>query len=497
MSILVGIVKQIGFYLAVAALGFFAGALLLYILWVRSGPPVQLWHSVELSEEFTAEKTEEIDTFADYLKLEERLFEEMDRKVYAAVPTGPDYVLVRYSAGSASDPRKRQPNWNRSFELIPDSPVGGVLLLHGMSDGPYSLRALGEALARRGYRILGLRMPGHGTVPAGIRTVNRADMAAAVRLAVRHLADHLGDKPIHLIGYSTGAALAVKYSLDALAGTIEPLPASLVLVSPAIGITSLAVLTPWIDRLAYLPGLEQLAWTNLMPEFDPFNYNSFSTNASVQVHRLTHANTARMRQLATEQPIKDFPATLILLSAVDATVSPIAVSTHLLEHLAPQGHELLLYDINRFAIKAPLLVTDPAPLTNRLMQNAALPYAITLIANESPDSLAVVARHKPPLSAGVARVESLNVAWPDDAISLSHVDLPFPPDDPLYGRYPPERPGEVFLGQLAVRGERGVLKVPAHWFLRLRHNPFYDYQERRVLEWIERANSRPLPARGN
>jgi hypothetical protein len=33
-----------------------------------------------------------------------------------------------------------------------------------------------------------------------------------------------------------------------------------------------------------------------------------------------------------------------------------------------------------------------------------------------------------------------------------------------------------------------VLKVPAQWLLRLRHNPFYDYQERRVLGWIGEAN---------
>jgi hypothetical protein len=32
------------------------------------------------------------------------------------------------------------------------------------------------------------------------------------------------------------------------------------------------------------------------------------------------------------------------------------------------------------------------------------------------------------------------------------------------------------------------LKIPAQWLLRLRHNPFYDYQARRVLEWIETAS---------
>jgi alpha-beta hydrolase superfamily lysophospholipase len=490
--------KRVGRTLAVALLGFLVGVLLLYVWWARSGPPVQPWHTVELEEELTAAKAEAVRTLADYQVLEERVLQELDAKVFAVTPTGPEYTLVRYSAGSASDPRQRQPNWNRTFELGPEEAVGGVLLLHGMSDGPYSLRALGEALAGRGYRVLGLRMPGHGTAPSGLRTVTWEAMAAATRLGVRHLAGALGDKPIHVMGYSTGAALALDYALNAIAGADAPVPASLVLVSPAIGITRLAALTPWVERLSRLPGLEQLAWTANMPEFDPFNYNSFSVNASVQVHRMTRSVASRVRALASRGPIASFPPTLLLLTTVDATVSPDAVADQLLKHLAPEGHELILYDINRFAIKSPLLIADPGPLTERLMGDGTLPFALTLIANESPQSRYVTARSKPPLSPEATRIEPLNLAWPDDTMSLSHVDLPFPPDDPLYGRYPPEARSQVFLGQLAIRGERGVLKIPAQWLLRLRHNPFYDYQERRVLEWIERASGRgdPSPAAG-
>jgi len=490
MTHLLRALGALGRYLVVALLGFFLGVLLLYVWWVRSGPTVQPWHVVELESEFTADQAAEVRTLADYRRLEERLEQEMDAKVFAVTPKGPDYALLRYSAGSASDPRQWSPNWNHSFELGPEDALGGVLLLHGMSDSPYSLRALGESLAGRGYRVLGLRMPGHGTIPSGLRTVTWEDMAAATRLGVRHLAESLGDKPIHLMGYSTGGALALDYTLNALKGMAVPTPASLVLVSPAIGITPLAALTPWFDRLARLPGLDQLAWTANLPEFDPFNYNSFSVNASVQVHRMTRSAAAWVRAMAAEGPIQSFPPTLILLTAVDATVSPDAVADQLLKHLASDGHELILYDINRFALKAPLIVADPGPLTRRLIDDATLPFAVTLITNASPDSRQVVARRKPAFSGNFTASEPLNLAWPDDTISLSHVDLPFPPDDPLYGLYPPKERGQMFLGQLAIRGERGVLKIPAQWLLRLRHNPFYDYQERRVIEWIERASGR-------
>ena len=70
-------------------------------------------------------------------------------------------------------------------------------------------------------------------------------------------------------------------------------------------------------------------------------------------------------------------------------------------------------------------------------------------------------------------------------IPLSHIALPFPPDDPLYGVQPPEDQKMVFLGQIPIQGERGLLLFPADWLLRLRHNPFYDYLETRTLQWLK------------
>lgn len=319
------------------------------------------------------------------------------------------------------------------------------LLLHGMSDGPYSLPALGQALERQGYRVLGLRMPGHGTAPAGLRTVTWEDMAAATRLGMAHLAEALDGEPVHIMGYSTGGTLAVDYSLSALAGVDSPVPASLVLISPAIGVTRMARLTRWFHWLSHLPGLEQLAWTSLVPEFDPFNYNAFSANASLQVHRMTRSVAERVRRLAAAEPIGDFPPTLILLTAVDATVSPDAVVDNLLKHLASGRHEMLLYDINRCALKSPSIVANTAPVVDRLMQDATLPFSISLVRNASPNSRQTVVDRKPAFATDAASSEPLDVPWPGDVISLSHVDLPFPPDDPLYGRYPPEVNGSYSL----------------------------------------------------
>jgi len=59
--------------------------------------------------------------------------------------------------------------------------------------------------------------------------------------------------------------------------------------------------------------------------------------------------------------------------------------------------------------------------------------------------------------------------------ALSHVALPFPPDDPLYGEYPARTGSGLHLGDIALRGERGVLRISASERLRLRWNPFFPY----------------------
>jgi alpha-beta hydrolase superfamily lysophospholipase len=449
-----------------------------------SGPPLEPWHTEKLTEEFTVAKADEIRTFEDYRRLEDRLFTQLDQEVYARVDTGPAYELARYSPGSAADPRNDQPDWNRSFELTPAEPVGGVLLLHGMSDSPYSLRALAETLLKRDYHVIGLRLPGHGTAPSGLKHVTRHDMAAAVGPAMEHLDASLEGKPVHMVGYSTGAALAVEFALDAMEGGAKPVPASLVLISPAVRIHAAAGLARFKDALSVLPGLGGLAWVQILPEFDPYKYNSFATNAGDVVHRLTRSVDGRVARVGSN-PDQRLPPILVFKSAVDSTVTTEAVVDNLLARLAPHRHELVLFDVNRFAAKLKLLISDPGALTNRLIADDTLPFAVTFVTNESPESREVVARRKAPFSSDASDPVPLDLAWPTGIISLSHVALPVSAQDPLYGRRPPENEEVLFLGEMAMQGERGLLKLPADWLLRLRYNPFYEILERRVLEWFE------------
>jgi alpha-beta hydrolase superfamily lysophospholipase len=471
------------------------GALAMLVLAVAGcgGPRLEPWHTAALNEEFTVERAQgEVRSFADYLALEQRLFRQLDEQVYAKTPNGPAHALERYSSDSAVDPRGQHPNWNRSFELITEKAVGGVLLLHGMSDSPYSLRALGEAVNQRGYWVIGLRLPGHGTAPSGLKHVTWQDMAAAVRLGMAHLDSKLGSKPIHIVGYSTGAPLALDFALNALEErSVATVPGSLVLISPAIRVHPAGALAGLKNTLAAVPGLGRLAFLSIMAEFDPYKYNSFATNAGAQVHHITRDVDRRIQALAQDSAVRHgLPPILALKSTVDSTVTTEAVVNNLLMHLPADRNELVLFDINRNAvIKSTLLVSDPAPLTDRLMADESLPFAVTFITNETPYSSSVVARRKAPFSRDPSDIEPLGLTWPRGVVSLSHVALPFPPDDPLYGQHHPKDDDRVFLGDLAIKGEQGLLKLPADWLLRLRYNPFYAYLQARVLQWLRDAGS--------
>jgi alpha-beta hydrolase superfamily lysophospholipase len=446
-------------------------------------PELMPWHTEVLETEFSADSSLEVNSFEDYLVVEDAVFEELQDRIYKDSHSSPDQTLERYTRGSLADPEQRTPNWNRSFEMPVDSPRAGVLLLHGMSDSPYSLRALGEILQQHGYYVIGLRMPGHGTLPSGLLNLQWRDMAAVVRFGMTHLAQKVVGQPVYIVGYSTGAALALDYTLTSQQDSTQPTPARLVLISPAIGVSPAAALAKWTRRLSYFPGLHQLAWLDILPEFDPYKYNSFTTNAAEQVYNLTVSVAERIASRSDkEQPL---PPMLIFKSTVDATVSNNAVVDRLLSKLSTDLHELVVFDINRFAANASLLKSDPGPFTARMIADEQLPFALTLVTNSDHEHRAVTAFSKEPFESGASAIEPLGLNWPRGVFSLSHVALPFPPDDTLYGQHPPADKHELFLGQQALQGERGVLRISGDFLLRLRHNPFYAYQQARILEWLE------------
>ena len=185
-----------------------------------------------------------LESFEAYRQQEERLFAELRERIYAG-ENADTFTLGRYNPRSVVAELALDTPYNRSFELVPaGEPRGAVLLMHGLSDSPYSMRGIGEVFQGRGYYVVALRLPGHGTVPSGLREVRWEDWYAAVAAAANYAAARGGSgKPFYIGGHSTGAALASLYAVRSLDDPDLPKPQGLYLVSAAIGISPFAGLT--------------------------------------------------------------------------------------------------------------------------------------------------------------------------------------------------------------------------------------------------------------
>jgi alpha-beta hydrolase superfamily lysophospholipase len=460
--------------------------LIVGLVWlgVARTPDLKPWHKAVLSEEFTRADADRIRDFDAYRELENRMFTELGRKVYDRIEAPDRRLLNRYARGSRSDPTSYADNGNRSYELASAQPRAAVLVIHGLSDSPYMLRDFAQRLNDRGCWVIGLRLPGHGTAPSGLKSAVWQDWAAAVRMAARDLKRRAGaDVPFYLMGFSTGAALSVEYSLARLEGEDLPRPDGLILLSPAIGVDPLAALAVWQGRLGRLPGLGKLAWESVLPEYDPYKYNSFAINAGRQIHELTQVIDERITRLAAAGPIKGFPRTLVFQSVADATVSPAAVISVFLGRLAAGGHEVVAFDINRHADAEPLLRQEIRNPADRLLGGPVWPFDLTLLTNVDPGTSELVALHRRHAEDGVTR-EATNLAWPKGMFALSHVALPMPPENPIYGAERPAGSPAVYLGRIELLGEQKVLAVPPTALLRLRYNPFFSYVEERTMAFL-------------
>ncbi|MEO0575305.1 MAG: alpha/beta fold hydrolase [Pseudomonadota bacterium] len=442
---------------------------------------LSVWHLADLDEEFTVASN--VSDFASYLELEARLFRQLDVQVTATIPVTAEYSLNRFSRTSLSNPDRWATNWNRSFEWRHSAPRAGVLLLHGLSDSPYSMRAIATSLHRSGANVIAMRMPGHGTAPSGLLKTRWQDMSAAVRIAARHLRDTTPDAPLYVVGYSNGGALAINFALDALRDDALPRMAGIVLISPEIGVASAAAFAAWQGRLGRVLGLEKLAWNDILPEYDPFKYGSFAINAGDLAYRITQHIDSELAKLAGNDLLKQLPPILAFQSGVDATVTPAALIHNLFNRLDAGRHELVLFDINRLTEIGIFLEQDPKALFEPLAADSSRHYDLTLITNESGDSHTAIATT---LAAGSNTPSHQHDVgeWPAGVYSLSHVALPISPDDPVYGGPDAEDSPGVQLGNLSFRGERGVLQVSGTAALRLRWNPFFDYIEMRTLQFM-------------
>jgi len=476
-----------------------AGALLALALAIALGftlyavaalAPLQEWHTERLHEEFSALRHGDID-FDGYLKREALLFDEYRATVAGWQRSDEAFVQSRFNPASVQNRLVEGAPYNRSFRLLQANASGHALLIHGLTDSPYSMKALAESLHARGFEVTVLRLPGHGTLPSMMVEMSERDWLAAVQIAARDVAARTpAGQPYWIGGYSTGGTLALLQTLASLDDPAVRRPDRVLLMSPAIELTPVADLAGIIDffSIVPIPVLEKVRWQTLGAEFDPYKFAAFPVNAARQVNRATKDLQRELRRAADSGRLARLPPVVPWQSVVDSTGGADGVTGTLYARLHGAEHRLVLFDINRQPALASVLRPGPQALLARLRQQPR-GYTLDLVTNTDGDSGGIqVLRHAP--TAGAAPVQTLasDLTWPRGLVSLGHVALPFPPDDPAYGFQPGSgHNGIPSIGSLLLRGEAGALTIPLGSLTRLRSNPFWAL----VDEDVGRMAGRP------
>ena len=158
--------------------------------------------------------------------------------------------------------RERIIDGNAPFSLSPAPdcaatlPRRGILLSHGLTDSPYSMRALGRFFQQHCFHVRAILLPGHGTRPGDLLEVTWQEWEKAVAFGVESLAREVDQ--IYLAGFSTGGALSLHRALN------DRRIKGLFLFSPAVEISSFAVVANW--HKIYSWALPSAKWVALQDD---------------------------------------------------------------------------------------------------------------------------------------------------------------------------------------------------------------------------------------
>lgn len=190
----------------------------------------------------------------------------------------------------------------------------GVLVLHGFTGNPTSVRPLAERLAGAGLAVELPRLPGHGTTWRDLARTSWTEWAAEADAALDRLRARAAT--VAVAGLSAGGTLALH-----LAQTRPADVAGLALINPSISFRHpLKAVAGLVGRV--VPTLPAIGNDIARPDVDELPYDRVPLRAAASLFALQ--DHVRDRLAAVRAP------TLVLTSRVDHTVPP-ADSTVILD----------------------------------------------------------------------------------------------------------------------------------------------------------------------
>jgi len=183
----------------------------------------------------------------------------------------------------------------------------GVLLCHGFTGSPQSLRPWAEYLARAGLTVGLPRLPGHGTTWQEMGKTRWEDWFAEVSRAFDEMQSRTDE--IFLMGLSMGACLALR-----LAERSDGAVRGLVLVNPSLTADNklLFAIAPVLKML--VPSVKGIASDIKNPEAKEAGYDRTPTKAAATLPGLWRSTQQHLAEVT--QPV------LVYHSTVDHVVGP-------------------------------------------------------------------------------------------------------------------------------------------------------------------------------
>ena len=143
----------------------------------------------------------------------------------------------------------------------------GVLLVHGFTGSPHSLRYVGEQLHEKfGFTVVGIRLPGHGTTPQDMARTGIADWVGAADQALEDLA--VRKSKVFVAGLSMGGTLTLNLAWrhkDKIHGIAPVAAAAGILSKPiaeALFLYPMPELLPGVGSDIKAPGVTELAYAD-------------------------------------------------------------------------------------------------------------------------------------------------------------------------------------------------------------------------------------------
>lgn len=176
------------------------------------------------------------------------------------------------------------------YELTQSSSKKGVLLIHGLTDSPYSFHDISQIFYQQGFNVRTLLMPGHGTAPSDLIDVKYRDWQVAAKFAIEQTLKDYDE--VYLGGLSTGGALIFNYLMEQ--EKVDQKIKGLFMWSPASKAKNkFSWLAKYVDLIPFVNWLDRDA------DIDFAKYESFPFNAGAQVDGIMKLVVGPDRNLQT------------------------------------------------------------------------------------------------------------------------------------------------------------------------------------------------------